>query len=230
MAVGRRDPKRILQALRDSALRAPDGLDRISILGRTPSGRASTLVLTGAGGSVRISADSFRFAVGRALGWNTLRSDRYQVQASGGRIAFEGSGSGHGVGLCQLGAEQMGADGRSYRDILAFYYPGTLVGLTGRGLSWQRLSGDLLTMLTTQPDQDRTVLATADRIEHAIAQRTHLAGSVEYRTANLPRPGYFSECDGGARLGGGAYRRPEDRFATQLGFAREGGTGHDLGA
>ncbi len=167
------DPKRILQALRDSALRAPDGLDRISILGRTPSGRASTLVLAGAGGSLRISADSFRFAVGRALGWNTLRSDRYQVQASGGRIAFEGSGSGHGVGLCQLGAEQMGADGRSYRDILAFYYPGTLVGLTGRGLSWQRLSGDSLTMLTTQPDQDRTVLATAERIEHSIAQRTH---------------------------------------------------------
>jgi stage II sporulation protein D len=167
------DPQRILRALRDSALRAPADLDRIAILGRTPSGRASTLMLTGASGSVRISADSFRFAVGRELGWNTLRSDRYQVQASNGRIAFEGSGSGHGVGLCQLGAEQMGADGRSYRDILAFYYPGTVVGLTGRGLSWQRLSGDSLAMLTTQPDQDRAVLAAAERIERAIAQRTH---------------------------------------------------------
>ena len=167
------DPKRILQALRDSALRAPDGLDRISILARTPSNRASTLVLTGAGGSVRISADSFRFAIGRDLGWNTLRSDRYQVQASNGRIAFEGSGSGHGVGLCQLGAEQMGADGRSYRDILAFYYPGTLVGLTGRGLSWQRLNGDSMAMLTTQPDQDRAVLGAAERIERGISQRTH---------------------------------------------------------
>jgi len=167
------DPKRILQALRDSALRAPDDLDHIAVQGRTTSGRASTLVLTGASGAVRISADSFRFAVGRELGWNTVRSDRYQVQASGGRIAFEGSGSGHGVGLCQFGAEQMGADGRSYRDILAFYYPGTLVGLTGRGLSWQRLSGDSLTMLTTQPDQDRAVLATAERIERTLAQRTH---------------------------------------------------------
>ena len=168
------DPKRILQALRDSALRAPDDLNRVAILNRTPSGRASTLSLTGASGSpVRISADSFRFAVGRELGWNTLRSDRYQVQASNGRIAFQGSGSGHGVGLCQLGAEQMGADGRSYRDILAFYYPGTAVGLTGRGLSWQRLSGDSMAMLTTQPDQDRAVLAAAERIERTIAQRTH---------------------------------------------------------
>jgi stage II sporulation protein D len=122
---------------------------------------------------MRISADSFRFAVGRELGWNTLRSDRYQVQASGGRVAFEGTGSGHGVGLCQLGAEQMGADGRSYRDILAFYYPGTVVGLTGSGLSWQRLTGDSLTMLTTQPDQDRAVLAAAERTERTIAQRTH---------------------------------------------------------
>ncbi|HEY1759580.1 MAG TPA: SpoIID/LytB domain-containing protein [Bryobacteraceae bacterium] len=167
------DPKRILQALRDSGLRAPDGLNRIAILDRTPSGRASTLTLAGASGSVRISADSFRFAVGRELGWNTLRSDRYQVEASNGRIAFEGSGSGHGVGLCQVGAEQMGTNGRSYRDILAFYYPGTLVGLTGRGLSWQRLSGDSLTMLTTQPDQDRAVLAAAERIERTLAQRTH---------------------------------------------------------
>src|ERR1019366_8095369 len=105
-----------LQALRDSGLRAPDGLDQISILGRTPSGRASTLTLAGASGSVRISADSFRFAVGRELGWNTLRSDRYRVQSSKARIAFEGSGSGHGVGLCQLGAEQMGSEGRPYRD------------------------------------------------------------------------------------------------------------------
>lgn len=167
------DPKRILQALHDSGLRAPDGLDRISILGRTASGRASTLTLAGMGGSVRISADSFRFAVGRELGWNTLRSDRYRVQTSNGRIAFEGSGSGHGVGLCQVGAEQMGSEGRSYRDILAFYYPGTVVGLTGRGLSWQRLSGDWLAMLTTQPAQDRPVLVAAERIERNLSQRTH---------------------------------------------------------
>jgi stage II sporulation protein D len=131
------------------------------------------LTLAGESGSARISADSFRFAVGRELGWNTLRSDRYRVQSSKGRIAFEGSGSGHGVGLCQIGAEQMGSEGRSYRDILAFYYPGTVVGLTGRGLSWQRLSGDSLAMLTTQPEQDRTVLAAAERIERALAQRTH---------------------------------------------------------
>ncbi len=166
------DPKRILQALRDSGLRAPADLDRVAILSHTASGRASILDLEGPGGSVRISADSFRFAVGRELGWNTLRSDRYQVRASPGRVIFDGQGSGHGVGLCQVGAERMGMDGRSYREILAFYYPGAVVGLTARGLSWQRLSGDSIAMLTTQPEHDRAVLAAAERIERSLAGRT----------------------------------------------------------
>ena len=170
------DPKRILQALRDSGLRAPADLERVAVLSHTPSGRASVLNLEGTSGAVRISADSFRFAVGRELGWNTLRSDLYQVRdqarAVSGRIAFEGVGSGHGVGLCQSGSEQMGTEGRSYRDILAFYYPGTAVGLTARGLNWQRLTGDSATLLTTQPEQDRAVLQTVERIERRIVERT----------------------------------------------------------
>jgi stage II sporulation protein D len=67
----------------------------------------------------------------------------------------------------------MGAEGRSYRDILAFYYPGTAAGLTARGLPWQRLRGDSITLLTTAPQQDRAILASAERMEQGIAQRTH---------------------------------------------------------
>jgi stage II sporulation protein D len=166
------DPRRILQALRDSDLRAPADLDRVAILRRTASGRASILDLEGAGGSERISANSFRFAIGRELGWNLLRSNQYQVRSSAGWIAFEGKGSGHGVGLCQLGAERMGTEGRDFREILAFYYPGTLVGLTARGLSWKRLGDESITILTTQPEEDRAVLQAAEQIEHRIADRT----------------------------------------------------------
>ena len=166
------DPRKIVQALGASALRGPGDLDRVSILSHTPSGRVSILDLQGPSGSVRVSADSFRFAVGRELGWNTLRSDRYQVHASNGRVTFEGQGSGHGVGLCQRGAESMGMDGRAYRDILAFYYPGTVVGLTAQGLSWQRLSGDSMNLRTTNSGQDQAVLASAERIERRLAERT----------------------------------------------------------
>ena len=62
--------------------------------------------------------------MGRALGWNTVRSDRLEVAVNNGRLMFEGSGEGHGVGLCQRGADQMGMEGHGYREILAFYFPG----------------------------------------------------------------------------------------------------------
>jgi stage II sporulation protein D len=166
------DPRQIVRALQQASLRSPAALDRVSILDRTPSGRASVLMLSGGSESIRISAGSFRFAVGRELGWNTVRGDRYEIHSSNGRLVFDGSGAGHGVGLCQRGAEQMGLGGQSYREILTFYYPGTAVGLTGKGLSWQRLGGDSLSMLTTQPDHDRAALTTAERLLRAIAQRT----------------------------------------------------------
>ena len=166
------DPRQIERALQQSDLRSPQRLERVAIAERTASGRASVLELSAGRESVRISAGSFRFAVGRELGWNTIRGDRYEVRSSNGRLVFEGSGEGHGVGLCQRGAEQMGLSGKSYREILSYYYPGTIPGLTGRGLSWQRLRGDSISLFSTQPDQDRTALAAAQRIARSLSQRT----------------------------------------------------------
>jgi stage II sporulation protein D len=69
----------------------------------------------------------------------------------------------------------MGAEGRTYAEILAFYYPGTALGLTGRGLHWTRLGGERLTLFTTRPDRDGALLALAERQLRGIEQRTHLA-------------------------------------------------------
>jgi stage II sporulation protein D len=41
-----------------------------------------------------------------------------------GRVQLEGHGFGHGVGLCQYGAQALGMEGRSYQEILSWYYPG----------------------------------------------------------------------------------------------------------
>jgi stage II sporulation protein D len=166
------EPARILEALVRSQLGGPRLLDRITIEQKTPSGRAMRLLLSGGGESIPVSAGSFRFAVGREIGWNSVLSDRYEVRAASGRIVFQGSGSGHGVGLCQRGAEQMGAERRSYRDILAFYFPGTAVSVSATGIPWQRLRGDLTALLTTDPQRDSAVLAIADRQLHALLQRT----------------------------------------------------------
>ena len=162
----------ILGALQTSKLSAPEGLNRIAILDRTPSGRASTLLLSGPGGSDRMSASSFRFAVGRDLGWNTLASDRYTIRMADGRFVFEGSGSGNGMGLCQHGAERMGRDGRTYAEILAYYFPGTMPGLNGQGLHWQLLKGETISLYTVRPAEDRVVLATAERLARSLTVRT----------------------------------------------------------
>jgi stage II sporulation protein D len=37
---------------------------------------------------------------------------------------FDGRGYGHGAGMCQYGAETLARSGRSYDEILAWYYPG----------------------------------------------------------------------------------------------------------
>lgn len=161
----------LVGALRRSGLRSPPVIEHIAVAETTASGRARVLTLLGGGESVRISAGSLRFAAGRALGWNTLRSDRYQVGAG---LVFQGSGAGHGVGLCQNGADQMGSDGRSYREILNFYYPGTVVGVTARGFAWRRISGETISVLSTQPDQDRAVLGLAERLLRGVTQRTNL--------------------------------------------------------
>jgi len=164
------DPRAVAEALRRAQLRTPALVERVSIVERTASGRARTLLLEGQGESQRISAGSFRFAMGRELGWSSVLSDRYEIRIANGRPALDGTGAGHGVGLCQKGAEQMGLAGRTSREILAFYYPGAEVGITGRGISWKRLGGDGISVLTTRPDRDRALLALSDQAMRSAAE------------------------------------------------------------
>lgn len=166
------DPRQIADALLRAGLHTPHRLEHVAIAERTDSGRARTLALSGGGESVPISAGSFRFAIGRELGWNTVVSELYEVQTAAGRLVFHGRGAGHGVGLCQRGADEMGAAGHSYREILAFYYPGTAAGVTARGLGWQRLGGEHLALLTTDPQRDGHVLELAEREARAVTERT----------------------------------------------------------
>lgn len=42
-------------------------------------------------------------------------------------IVVQGRGSGHGVGMCQVGALRMAREGHEYQDILQVYYPKTVI-------------------------------------------------------------------------------------------------------
>jgi stage II sporulation protein D len=101
---------------------------RIEITERTSSGRARLVRISGEQ-TKTLGAESFRLAVGRALGWDRILSDLYEVRQSADRFVFEGHGAGHGMGLCQNGAAVMGEMGHSYRQILTYYYPNTTIGL-----------------------------------------------------------------------------------------------------
>lgn len=56
-----------------------------------------------------------------------LRSTAFSVDASADRICITTKGYGHRVGLSQYGADAMAMRGSSYQQILAHYYPGTML-------------------------------------------------------------------------------------------------------
>ena len=55
----------------------------------------------------------------------SLRSTAFSLDYREGLFCFTVTGSGHGVGMSQYGANVMARDGADYRQILAHYYPGT---------------------------------------------------------------------------------------------------------
>jgi len=98
----------------------------LNVSAQDESGRARTLLAVSAENvHFEVDANQFRYAVGRRLGWNVLKSNLYTVERRGGLLVFTGRGLGHGVGLCQAGADQMGRMGADPATILAAYFPGT---------------------------------------------------------------------------------------------------------
>lgn len=146
----------MMRALAASGIKISGRWDRLLIADRTKSGRAKMLRFdSGASRGPEISASSFRFAVGRAMGWNLIKSDLYDISQSGAQITFTGRGSGHGVGLCQVGAIEMAREDKSYRDILAFYFFGTKIGVAAQGIDWKTIRGTQLDLLVTGGDGDQ---------------------------------------------------------------------------
>jgi len=59
---------------------------------------------------------------------NKIKSTICQIINMGDKWAFlSGRGYGHGVGMCQCGAQAMARGGKTARDILSYYYPGSRI-------------------------------------------------------------------------------------------------------
>ena len=57
-----------------------------------------------------------------------LNSTSFTVTYSGGKFKFEVMGSGHGIGMSQIGADAMAARGCTANQILMHYYTDCTVG------------------------------------------------------------------------------------------------------
>ena len=92
-------------------------LDSVRVVRRDRTGRAELVELAGERRK-RLRGWDFKIIVGRTLGWNVLKSSRFDVARAGSAFVFHGTGFGHGLGLCQAGAHRMASRGASYREIM----------------------------------------------------------------------------------------------------------------
>lgn len=104
-------------------------VEQVEPLDETGAGRPTAIRITDAeGGTVTLRAEEFRLGVDPT--GRVLRSTDFQVRCEERSITFyDGRGWGHGVGLCQYGAEGMARSGKSAAAILAYYYPGSQLAL-----------------------------------------------------------------------------------------------------
>lgn len=96
----------------------------VQVAARSRSGRVRTLRLDG-GARAEITGNQFRAALNQAFGWRTVKSTKFDLSVDGDRYRITGSGFGHGVGMSQYGAMGQARQGRTYRQILSFYFEGT---------------------------------------------------------------------------------------------------------
>lgn len=96
----------------------------ITVEKTTAAGRATRLkIVDDLGSAFFLSGEELR----KIIGYGVLRSTRFTVEKKEDVFKFKGNGSGHGVGLSQWGAKGMAENGYSYREILDYYYPGTVL-------------------------------------------------------------------------------------------------------
>jgi stage II sporulation protein D len=109
-------------------------LRSIEVSRRSAAGRPAAFTINGSTGrTYELRCEPFRFACNYDAGKLTdipqkqrLLSSHVTVTVDGQTTRFtDGRGFGHGVGLCQWGAQGMAKAGHEHTAILGFYYPGT---------------------------------------------------------------------------------------------------------
>ena len=156
----------LLPILRDSLhLPVTAPLTDLSVEKRDTSGRGTVLRVVAGGGAWDVDANAFRYAVDRRLGWQQIKSNLYSIRRENDRWVLSGHGLGHGVGLCQAGAEQMARLGSSTERILTKYFPGAEIAQEP-ALDADPIASCEHFELVYFSSQERWVRQTLDALEH----------------------------------------------------------------
>jgi len=119
-----------------AALLKVDGLRRIDTTARNAAGRPVRFRITDAKGqSFDVPAERMRWAINAdprnpaemRPSKERVKSAYFEPAILGRELVLTGRGHGHGVGMCQYGAESMAKKGAGATAILARYYPGASV-------------------------------------------------------------------------------------------------------
>ena len=109
---------------RDQRTNPGGPLRAMRVLQADVSGRAVLVEIAGPQ-IKRVAGETLRTVITAARGARSFMSSRFQITRTPEGFRADGTGFGHGVGLCQVGAIARARRGDSLQAILAHYYPGT---------------------------------------------------------------------------------------------------------
>ena len=102
-----------------------ESIDEAKITSYGVPGRFTSVKITGSNGKTSyLGGEDLRLCIDPS--GTKIRSTYCRIKKSGNKYLFYGGkGFGHGVGLCQYGAQTLARNGKGYKEILSFYYPGS---------------------------------------------------------------------------------------------------------
>ena len=101
------------------------GIQQIEVKSRLPGGRVAELEVLTDKGIFTVRGDRTRWLFKE--GSKILPSSKFKVEKNGKVWILDGSGFGHGIGMCQMGTRERAKAGQTFDTILKAYYPGTVL-------------------------------------------------------------------------------------------------------
>jgi len=117
VTVSDKDFKQTVVSHHPNAVFSEDKSTWVTDIAYTDSGRILSLKL----GGITVTGPSLRSMFG-------LRSTAASIEVGENNVTFTTTGYGHGVGMSQYGANALALEGKTYHDILTWYYTGVSFG------------------------------------------------------------------------------------------------------